>query len=84
MIVFYLLVNVSYFAVLGPAGILESEAVAVVRIQTDSRIGRQAGRQARQAQTDRQTDRQINRQTNGQEDRKRNRQCRQSGRRTDI
>ena len=64
MIVFYLLVNVSYFAVLGPAGILESEAVAVVRIQTDSRIGRQAGRQARQTQTDRQTDRQTDKQTN--------------------
>ena len=52
VIVFYLLVNVSYMTVLGPAGVLESEAVAVVRIQTDRQTDRKAGRQ-----TGRQVDR---------------------------
>ena len=50
VIVCYLLVNVSYLAVLGPSGVLQTEAVAVVRIQTDSGLNRQ---------TDRRTDRQI-------------------------
>ena len=39
--VLYLLVNVSYMTVLGPEGVLESEAVAVVRIQTDRQTGLQ-------------------------------------------
>ena len=54
VIVLYLLVNVSYMTVLGPAGVLESEAVAVVRIQTDRQADKQTGRQA-----DRQTGRQA-------------------------
>ena len=45
--VLYLLVNVSYMTVLGPAGVLESEAVAVVRIQTDRQTDRQTGLQDR-------------------------------------
>ena len=44
VIVVYLLVNVTYFAVLGPAGVLESEAVAVVRVQTDRQTDRQEDR----------------------------------------
>ena len=57
VIVVYLLVNVSYFVVLGPAGVLESEAVAVVRVQTDRQTDRQADRK-----TGRQEHRQRSRQ----------------------
>ena len=63
VIVVYLLVNVSYMTVLGPAGVLESEAVAVVRIQT----GRQADKQT-SGQVDRQTGKQADRQTGRQVD----------------
>ena len=45
VIVSYLLVNVSYMTVLGPAGVLKSEAVALVRMLTDRQLNKRTSGQ---------------------------------------